>query len=812
MMKRIHILLAASMLLVLAGCIKDTVETLGVVGGQDDILLVIGEGGDMLTRSVADTEVENRVTHLDVLIFDADGNKVDHELFQYPKGNVLQLKKRKSSFEVGEQYAVYLIANYPVDNEKKLSDIKVRTDLQDNLTLNTPNVHATGLDDNNDNIPKYFLMDGRTFMVLNPADQSQEAIKVPISLKRAAAKIVITLKQGDKVKFIHDEDSNEPLKNKASRKPVNFPMSTFVAEPSDGVMKDFSPVLYSGASTTIFGTEISGAGTDEMKMTMTLYAYPNDWRLDGLADNEPSVLVRVPLTENDETTVVDQNYYKIPVNLSAVEAEKGQLKRNHIYNITVTINGRGGENEAVPVELTDVKLQVVPWQSKDIVVGGEESPEFLFLSDKKVRMDNASENHSVSYSSSSPIQTVVVKEAYYYDKLGLKQNLDDSQISGLPIKVSASTDSGEGVIDISSPIPTNLAVRYIVVEVTNKDGEKEELTFEQYPLEYVTSQLGYFSYRTDFVDNDGGITTWLHHIGKAPEWGIFNGLDNTNAKGDKCAVSVKDDASLEYTSQRFSVGDNSGDFWEWVGSWFANSVFVSKVLQNYNTTEGMGVINSYGWMPKVFLISNGEFGISSIGTGRNNSNVYHVHVSSTSDAHHIGIPRMKKMEGPGLPSGTDQYQSVGTMTFDATDDAEDNKKVVSPSFMVSSQLSLLQKGDVITTKEQAAHFCHHYAEVVYRNRGDFSNNFNDESKLIVYDDWRLPTEAELKLINGYQGDINKHIDGGEYAWHGTYAMDWLLDRPQYWSASGAVDISNRNTTDYEGTIGIRCVRDHFKDK
>ena len=671
-MKRIHMLFAALMLLVLAGCIRDSLEVPCAIGGKDNILLVVGKDDGMLTRA-ANADTESKVTHLDVLIFDKEGNKVHHELFQnLSDDNTLLLSKRKSAFEIDEEYTVFLIANYPVDNENSLSAIEKQTELQD-LKLRTANVHATGLDDTNANVPGSFLMDGHTSMLLNPEGTSQDAIEVPVSLKRAAAKIVITLKQGEKVKFIHDETSPEPLKNRTSRKPVNFPMSTFVVEPSEGEMKAFRPVLYSGASTTIFGTDVSGMGTSNATMTMTLYAYPNDWREDALADNEPSVLMRVPLVENEET--VDENYYKIPVNLSPKKDEKGQLKRNHIYNITVTINGRGGENEAVPVELTDVLLEVEPWRSKDIVVGGEDSPEFLFLSDKKVRMDNARENHSVSYSSSSPIEKVEVVEVYYYDKFGLKQTLEDSQILGLPITVSASTESGEGVIDISSPVPTNLAVRYIVVKVTNEEGKAEELTFEQYPLEYVTSQLGYFSYRTDFVDNEGGVTTWLHHIGNVPTWSIFSGVDNTNAKGDKCAVSVDNNGSLTYTSQRFSVGDNSGAFWEWIGSWFANSVFVSKVLQNYETVEGMGVINSYGWMPKVFLVSEGEFGISSIGTGRNNSNVYHVHVSSTSDVHHIGIPRMKQMEGPGLPLGTNQYQSVGTMTFDATDDAEDNKKV-----------------------------------------------------------------------------------------------------------------------------------------
>lgn len=804
-MKRIHMLFAALMLLVLAGCIRDSLEVPCAIGGKDNILLVVGKDDGMLTRA-ANADTESKVTHLDVLIFDKEGNKVHHELFQnLSDDNTLLLSKRKSAFEIDEEYTVFLIANYPVDNENSLSAIEKQTELQD-LKLRTANVHATGLDDTNANVPGSFLMDGHTSMVLNPEGTSQDAIEVPVSLKRAAAKIVITLKQGEKVKFIHDETSPEPLKNRTSRKPVNFPMSTFVVEPSEGEMKAFRPVLYSGASTTIFGTDVSGMGTSNATMTMTLYAYPNDWREDALADNEPSVLMRVPLVENEET--VDENYYKIPVNLSSKKDEKGQLKRNHIYNITVTINGRGGENEAVPVELTDVLLEVEPWRSKDIVVGGEDSPEFLFLSDKKVRMDNARENHSVSYSSSSPIEKVEVVEVYYYDKFGLKQTLEDSQILGLPITVSASTESGEGVIDISSPVPTNLAVRYIVVKVTNEEGKAEELTFEQYPLEYVTSQLGYFSYRTDFTANnrEDNVTTWVSHYGFDLDFVVPR---ETNDRVNVQLNNGTDENKWKWNFDRWNMSSYSES--DWVSG--ENTVFISKVLQDYSVETGLGKIFSYGWS----LSLSSRWGCYYLNSGRENSNVYHIRIAATSDENHIGIPRRIPYTGSNV-----------TFDEDMTDPADDNAKVVSPSFMVSSHLSILKgEADILKNEYQAASHCDKYVEVVFRNRPvTWSNTLAqisnpgtyasvkkqlEDDGFIVYDDWRLPTRAELEIIDGFQANIDAHELGGSLSNSGTYAMDWLLDRKQYWSANGAVTITNNPANSRSG-IGIRCVRDHFKDK
>lgn len=78
----------------------------------------------------------------------------------------------------------------------------------------------------------------------------------------------------------------------------------------------------------------------------------------------------------------------------------------------------------------------------------------------------------------------------------------------------------------------------------------------------------------------------------------------------------------------------------------------------------------------------------------------------------------------------------------------------------------------------------------------------------VYEDWRLPTEAELLIIDYYQGDDNSVIDR-------------VLAGDKYWAASGNVMATNEeedwwgNVTWKNGTIEaaddnemhfIRCIR------
>jgi hypothetical protein len=98
-----------------------------------------------------------------------------------------------------------------------------------------------------------------------------------------------------------------------------------------------------------------------------------------------------------------------------------------------------------------------------------------------------------------------------------------------------------------------------------------------------------------------------------------------------------------------------------------------------------------------------------------------------------------------------------------------------------------------------ADHCKNYVEV---------DDVNDDKKdpVEVHDNWRLPTEAELKIIMNIQGTSGQNAD----------AIDFLLNGGYYMSASGPVfnhknnDGTNELADPMQATgVAIRCVRDAF---
>ena len=292
---------------------------------------------------------------------------------------------------------------------------------------------------------------------------------------------------------------------------------------------------------------------------------------------------------------------------------------------------------------------------------------------------------------------------------------------GGDIKVSASPGV-MGTIKVEAPVPTNNTPRYVYVRVSNGESEDRYFTVVQYPLEYITNVQGYYSYRDDF----GGTT--YESAGKNMYVAVGGWIQNTRSWS-------------RYSS---SVGTDSKKY-----------MFSSKFAKP--KADGTSQILYYYWSKNGKLNENAS-NLSSLDNGR----MYRVKLASSSADYSVGIPRLDE-------NGW-------------TDDSQENKLLVSPSFMIASQLGATLAP---TSVQQAASHCSQYVET-----------YKDESGRVIHlNDWRLPTEAEINIIIRFQYRENA-------------AMDEVLSGHWYWSATGQVE--NPGAKDQSSsTSAVRCVRSDF---
>lgn len=420
---------------------------------------------------------------------------------------------------------------------------------------------------------------------------------------------------------------------------------------------------------------------------LVLYTYPTDWGGDVL--QETFVLLNMPgnYTEQEgaQLEYKGSNYYKIPVRLG--DATAHQLNRNTIYRVNVTIDRMGQPQLDVPVELTP-KYEVIPWTTVTIDVDNGDL-NYLEVVKDEIIMKNIKKSEEQYFTSSSPV-TASIEEVYYYDKYGTKQTISRNSYGRYGISVVPAAGNF-GNVTINSDVPTNNGIRYIKVKVTNGQGLSKEFTVKQYPLEYIVTVPGWYSYRTDF--------------GSTYE-----------EKGNR-------KVSNDYFSSKVYY---EGDWWN---------------------DEG---IYTYTWSR---YASNPSLGTRQ--DGNDNNNMYFVRITKTSNEYVLSVPAMDK----------DGY----------TESSPENNQLVAPAFMIASQLGTVYPQRFNDAKEH----CKQYAEKSLAGE--------------VYDDWRLPTEAELEIIDKYQNTAGSVIDevlGGKY----------------YWAASGKAYETQKGTEGTKDEAYIRCIR------
>ena len=705
-------------------------------GDGNSIILNLASGKLPLTRANVEANgAEIAVSHLDVLIFNQDGTKVWHERVDGIKDgkDKITLSAQRSTFDENESYWVYLIAN-------STADVSIFED--ENFTLTSLNalkqedkdIHMTGLASAT-GVPQTFLMDGVAYpkgeqepatvkmVVLNSGDKTNDT-ELQTVLRRAAAKIVVNIKSGEHVQF-----DNGPQTYHAGYYLRNMPYSTSVIKPA----------MMDKDDAELMTPELNNGGYFKWTpsvITVTAYAYAHVWDNARTLEKEVRLIVNIPmnyLPDNaTEWKFLDNSYYQIPV------STKKELNRNTCYEVNVTVDAPGGSNPSKPVLLKDISYSVRDWDEERINVGGDtDRPAYLTLNEYEMEMHNmADDNTTLEFASSSEV-TATIDRVYYIDKFGQEKEL--TQITNgsadewgenigsdyrpnwknrCIIKITPD-ENITGKIQVHGDVPGNNAVRYIIFTVENEEGIKREVKVAQYPLEYITNIQGWYSYRSDF-----GGTTWENY---------------------------RDPSQKRVSAYNY---DSRNDTWSYSATRYGNDyIFTSKVAEEIETgsNRGKSSISYYYYNRWQTSLSTNEI------WNAGNARMYHVQITASSGDYTLGQPRI---------------------TNGKTDPGEDNAELVSPSFMIASQLGAVFS---ISDEEMAASHCREYVEVAQDGT--------------VYDDWRLPTRAELEIIMEFQYKENA-------------AMDEVLAGPSYWSASGLV-YNNKGS----GTAKtIRCIRDAYDKK
>ena len=732
-------------MLAFPSCIKDTYIPDRTGGEGDSIILDIASETLPLMKSEA-SGAEIAVDHLDVLIFEENGAYRWHERITSLNGSregTVTLSAKREDFTANSGYWVYLVANssHPAEDFNNIDLNGLRTMMEE-----TRNIHLTGWDGSGaETAPENFLMDGIAYPGVNTAEPQNPGTVVlndgvvsndtelKVTLRRAAAKIVVKIAKGDDVTFTDSGEAGFYLSN--------MPWTSSVVSGVDAPAELRTPDLFRYSGTPFYNW------TDDV-ITVTTYAYAHDWADVSALENELRLVVNIPLEyktspDDAEAVVYEDSYYQIPVSRDKV------LERNTCYEVRVTVNTPGATNPSEPVTLDEIEYGVVDWTEKTINVGGVEDAAYLSLNRYELELHNIEDDAtSLVFASSSPV-SVTVNRVWYIDKFGQESDVQYENVvdsDNVPCITVAAESGLNGNLTIHSDLPTNNTIRYIELTVSNKDNIDRMVVIRQYPLEYITNVQGRYSYRDDFGEIRNGQPT-------ITDYNHINGYEVNESL--RYGESL---GTIQYGATSYSSRYGTWSFTKTPSNY---SFFGAKVANKLS--DGTSTISYYYWEESYDRRRNSyyyEFHNNTI-NGLNNARMYHIQITSTSDGYTLGRPRI---------------------TDGKTDPNIDNAEVVSPSFMIASQLGAVQAASSV---EMAASHCEQYVEV------DENGN--------VYDNWRLPTKAEVKIIYKFQ-----YPDGDADA----AAMDEVMSGDRYWSASGLVNNPHfSNHTDH----AIRCVRDVYGD-
>lgn len=556
-------------------------EELEVYGSGEEVngrsfTLQLRASGDT-TEAGEDAYNENRIAAVSVFFFtDKETATCSYMKRNIPTNNSNMLSvPLDDTFKPGK-YFIFVLANVPVHQEPVTGEFTLNQ-MKEKLMY----TQLSSADKPED----AFVMQGLTEKVM-VASGAQGGT---VTLSRLAAKIVLlpTIKSPIKIDGVtytaevdrmdvalhHVTNYVHPDGTELTRKEYN---DRLTPEEKEKTFTTTDPRKYKS---------VTAPGAAAAYVHIPFYSYPHTW----LAYTETSQLVqsekqtyltfRIPWTCTKNGVQLSTNYYyRVPVTNEIISGSDGKeyrsLKSNTLYKIKMNVGVLGSIDPGQVTPDVDLKYEISDWKSVGISADVNKY-NYLELETNYVEMNNES-RADIGLTSSSDVTAKVVKITYpdysgttikpavtmtepvkpnredftgLLDEYRYQQALKryESDLKTWNNQSNFVTVYGQS-ITFEHAVSADVYVPYTyTIEVTNKDGQKQELTITQYPPIYITGEYNSNGSSNRFVYGETTNETWVGG------WDAFYTVVDDNNKSLGGAHDPGDGSSSNNNKNQYTI-------------------------------------------------------------------------------------------------------------------------------------------------------------------------------------------------------------------------------------------------------------------
>lgn len=433
----------------------------------------------------------------------------------------------------------------------------------------------------------------------------------------------------------------------------------------------------------------------------------------------PQAKIKVMLRKGEEKPV--DYYYSIPVRNPK---ETKSLERNYVYTANATVTSLGSSSDITYGDAMNLVYDVQKWTKGEETTINAGEQKYLLVSPTFMIMKNQRfDNSTIKFYGSGECNVETV-EIYYYDKNGNKQSCSGSQY----FKASANYADGHGELKDQGTI------------VIGKENSETANDFVPLSVKYIKIKV-----TCDGVKDPVYVTIKQYPLEYIQGIAGWYSTKDEFTETDWWGNVTKRWKGIDWQNDRTLHPEKKG---------YEDDHFNAKVKE-----EGDTKIYEY-YDKKV----KGGYKATKYekSTGKSNNRMYVVQITNT--------PQNSKYK-------------IGHVTNIDKNTKLSSEDVVSPAFMLASQLGTVTAFTDENDGKNASEHCDKYIEV--RKDGK------------KYTDWRLPTASEIGVITNYQYKTNQNV------------IDVVLAGGSYWALNGNQVEANPDNA-YRGYV--RCVRDLSPDE